>query len=87
MATYKPFESISQSVESAIAPLVQLVEASQDVERGLCILSYSGDWKDGDFLLLPTVLEHVLPMAPAATGSREDAVQHLRLHDAGLRAA
>jgi hypothetical protein len=46
VATYKPFESISQSVESVIAPLIQVVDAPQDVERGLYIISYSGDWKD-----------------------------------------
>jgi len=46
VATYKPFESISQSVESVIAPLIQVVDAPQDVERGLCIVPYSGDWKD-----------------------------------------
>ena len=87
MATYKPFESISQSGESAIAPLIQVVDALQDIERGLCIISSSGDWKDGDFLLLLTVLEHVLPMTPAATGSRQDAIQRSQLHDAGLRRA
>jgi hypothetical protein len=37
VATYKPFESISQSLESVMAPLVRVVAASREVEKHLSV--------------------------------------------------